>query len=273
MTSLKQLNRQIFDLAPARWAGTYIYNWRRRHQPPAQSTTTKFFRNLQQLAALEGPLSSLTQDGSLSVLVAGCSYGCEAFSLGGFLALRFPRLDWRIDAVDISREALKVAEAARYTPGHGLGLAEDDLAKEIEARLFDRSSDTWTVVPDIRQRVSFAYGDVLSAEFQKFKNYDLVLGQNFMIHMKDAPSEVALAALVAATRSGGALFLGGMDLDTKTRLVTGHNLMPIDWHVAAIHDADDMRRTAWPWYYWSLEPIGRRHRDYLARYSTIFRKP
>ena len=103
--SFKQLNRRIFDLAPARWAGTHIYDWRRRHQPPTQSTTTKFFRNLQQLAALEGPLSSLTQAASLSVLVAGCSYGCEAYSLGGFLSLRFPRLNWRIDAVDISPEA------------------------------------------------------------------------------------------------------------------------------------------------------------------------
>lgn len=273
MTSIKQLNRRIFDLAPARWAGSYIYDWRRRQQPPTQSTTTKFFRNLQQLAALEGPLSALTQAKSLSVLVAGCSYGCEAYSLGGFLASHFPELDWHIDAVDISREALKVAEAARYTPEHGLGLVDDDQAMQIEARLFDRSGDTWTVVPNIRQRVSFAYGDVLSEEFQHFRNYDLVLGQNFMIHMNEVSSEVALGSLVAATRSGGALFLGGMDLDTKVGLVARHNLVPVDWNIAEIHDADEMRRSAWPWYYWSLEPIRRRRGDFLARYSTIFLKP
>jgi hypothetical protein len=34
-----------------------------------------------------------------------------------------------------------------------------------------------------------------------------------------------------------------------------------------------MRRSAWPWYYWSLEPISPRERNYLARYSTIFLKP
>jgi hypothetical protein len=273
MTTLKNLNRQIFDLAPARWAGAYIYDWRRRHQPPTQSTTTKFFRNLQQLAALEGPLSALTQSGNLSVLVAGCSYGCEAYSLGGFLTLRFPQLDWRIDAVDISREALKVAEAARYTSEHGLGLDGNELAQQIEARLFERAGDTWTIVPDVRQRVSFAHGDVLSAEFARFRNYDLVLGQNFMIHMTEASSEVALASLVAATRSGGALFVGGMDLDTKARLVARHRLAPVEWNITEIHDADEMRRSAWPWYYWSLEPIGRSRRDFLARYSTIFLRP
>ncbi len=273
MTSLNQLNRRLFDLAPARWAGRYLYEWRRQHQPPTQSTTTKFFRNLHQLAALEGPLASLTKAGNLSVLVAGCSYGCEAYSLGGLLALRFPLLNWRIDAVDISREALGIAEAARYTSDYGLGSADGDVAKQLEARLFDRSGDEWTVVPDIRERVSFAYGDVLSAEFRQFKNYDLVLGQNFLIHMDDASAETALASLVAATRSGGVLFLGGMNLETKARLLASHKLAPLDWNIAAIHDADEMRRSSWPWYYWSLEPISPRHRDYLARYSTIFIKP
>ena len=191
MTSINQLNRRLFDLAPARWVGRYIYNWRRRHQPPTQSTTTKFFRNLQQLAALEGPLSNLTKTGNLSVLVAGCSYGCEAYSLAGLLALRFPHLNWRIVGVDISRDALGIANAARYTSGYGLGSARDDLAKRLEARIFNRSGDEWMVVTDIRERVSFAYGDVLSAEFRQFKNYDLVLGQNFMIHMNKASAETA----------------------------------------------------------------------------------
>ena len=82
MTSINELNRRLFNLAPARWVGKYIYNWQRRHQLRTQSTSTKFFRNLQQLAALEGPLANLTKTGNLSVLVAGCSYGCEAYSLG-----------------------------------------------------------------------------------------------------------------------------------------------------------------------------------------------
>jgi len=273
MTSIAQMNRRLFDLTPARWVGRYIYNWRRQHQSPSQSTTTKFFRNLEQLAALEGPLSSLTKTGNLSVLVAGCSYGCEAYSLAGLLALRFPQLDWRIVGGDIARDAIAIAKAARYTAEYGLGSARDDLAKRLEERMFTRSGDDWMVVTDIRERVSFAYGDVLSAEFRQFKNYDLVLGQNFMIHMNKASAETALAALTAAARPGGALFLGGMDLETKTSLLAPHKLLPLDWNIARIHEAEDMRRSAWPWEYWSLEPISPRRRDYLTRYSTIFLKP
>jgi SAM-dependent methyltransferase len=273
MMQINKLNQRLFSFAPARWAGSYIYNWRRQRQSPSQSTTTKFFRNLEQLAALEGPLSALTKAGNLSALVAGCSYGCEAYSLAGFLALRFPDLNWRIVGVDISRDALVIANAARYTSEYGLGSARGDLAGQLEARIFNRSGNEWVVVPDIRERVTFAYGDVRSAEFRQFKDYDLVLGQNFMIHMNKASAETALAALAAAARRGGALFLGGMDLETKTSLLAPHKLVPLDWNIVGIHEADDMRRAAWPWEYWSLEPISPRRHDYLTRYSTIFLKP
>ncbi len=273
MSSIKQLNRRLFDLPPARRIGGYIYNWRRRQQQPTQSTTTIFFRNLQQLAALTDPLASLTRAERLSVLVAGCSSGCEAYSLAGLLALSFPHLDWRIVGVDISRETLGVAECGCYTRDYGLGLAKNGLARQIEDRIFTRAGHDWKIVSDIRERVSFAYGDVLSAEFQEFKEFDLVLGQNFMIHMDLVSARIALGSLVASTRSGGALFLGGMDLDTKADLLAAHQLTPLNWNIVDIHDADEMRRSAWPWYYWSLEPISRRRRDYLVRYSTIFLKP
>ncbi len=273
MPAINKLNRRLFSLAPARWVGSYIYNWQRRRQLRTQSTTTKFFRNLQQLTALEGPLSELTTTGNLSILVAGCSYGCEAYTLGGLLALRFPHLNWRINAVDISCEALEVAGAARYTSEYGIGSDGSDLAQRIEARLLNRSGDAWTIVTDIRERVSFAYADVLSPQFHQFKNYDLVLGQNFMIHMNEASAEIALASLVAAARSGGVLFLGGMDLEMKTSLLTAHKLVPLDWNIIRIHEEDDMRRSTWPWNYWSLEPIRSHDRNYLTRYSTIFLKP
>jgi chemotaxis methyl-accepting protein methylase len=270
---INELNHWLFNFVPSRWIGRYIYDWQRRHQLRTQSTSTKFFRNLQQLVALEGPLANLTKPGNLSALVVGCSYGCEAYSLGGLLALRLPHLNWQITAVDISHEALKIADAARYTSQHGLGSPRDNLEKQLEARLFKRSGDEWTVVADIRERVSFAYSDVLSAEFRQFKNYDLVLGQNFMIHMDDASAKSALASLVAAARPGGALFLGGMDLETKTSLLAPHQLVPVDWNIVEIHEGDNVRRLAWPWNYWSLEPIHPHDRNYLTRYSTIFLKP
>jgi hypothetical protein len=45
-------------------------------------------------------------------------------------------LNRRIDAVEISREALGVAAAARSTSEHGLGYAGNEIAKQLETRLF-----------------------------------------------------------------------------------------------------------------------------------------
>jgi SAM-dependent methyltransferase len=253
--------------------GRWIYARQRRREIQAQSTATKFFRNLNQLAAFDGPLSAFTSAPQLRVLNVGCSVGCEAFSVAGHLALSNPRLDFQIDACDTSDEMLAVARSGAYSREHGLGAPTTWRERDLEARLFTRTGDRWLVVDDIRSRVRYHNADVLAPEFARYRGYDCVFGQNFMIHMNASEAERTFAALVAALRPGGALFAGGMDLDQRPALVASHGLVPLEWNLASIHDADDMRRSAWPWHYWSLEPIDTRAVPFLSRYSTIFLKP
>jgi SAM-dependent methyltransferase len=96
----------------------------------------------------KGPLSGLA-DGQapLRILVAGCSFGCEAYSLAGYLAVRFPQVDWTIDAFDISQAAIAVAQRAVYGPKHGLGDPLEREAKPYADRLFERCGDERTIVP------------------------------------------------------------------------------------------------------------------------------
>jgi SAM-dependent methyltransferase len=274
MSRMKLVNRLVFDLPPAQPLGRRIYAARRMRQATAQSTATKFFRNLDQLTAFEEPLRALTTQPTLRILVAGCSMGCEALTLGAYLAERFPALDWRIDASDISEGALNVARAGVYGPEHGLGVAaQSDLAQALERRLLAPDGGRWRVREEIGARVTFAFGDVLGADFPPRSDYDVVFGQNFMIHMSAADEAKAFAQLVAAARPSGALFVSGMDLDRRPGLVKAHGLTPVDWNLATIHDADWMRRAAWPWDYWSLEPINRSATPFFERYATIFLKP
>jgi chemotaxis protein methyltransferase CheR len=272
MSRMRWLNRTIFDLPPVRPIGRAIYASRRSLQTPAQSTATKFFRNLNQLKAFEAPLHALTSRSSLRVLIAGCSMGCEAFTLAAYLAERFPSLDWRIDASDISSEALQIARRGVYGPEHGLGVHSSDLASLLEGRLFNRVGDRWIVREEFGSRVVFAKGDVLDEQFRARTDYDVVFGQNFMIHMSADDEAKAFENLVAVTRPDGAVFVGGMDLDRRQTLVREHRLTPVDWNVVEIHDGDEMRRSAWPWHYWSLEPINTSENPFLERYATIFLK-
>ena len=272
MSRRNRINRLIFEFPPARLMGRWIYKARRGSQIQAQSTATKFFRNLNQIAAFEGPLRPLAEAGRMRVLVAGCSMGCEAFTLAGFLDQKFPALDVQIEANDICEAALAVARAAIYSREHGLGSGIGGLAGDLESAMFNREGESWRGVEDLRARVTFDHADVLSPEFTRFEGFDVVVGQNFMIHMDAEQEARSFANLVRATRPGGALFLGGMDLDRRPGLVERHQLRPLDWNVAAIHDDDEMRRSAWPWTYWSLEPINHGLPDFLARYATIFCK-
>lgn len=274
MSRFRKVNRLVFDLAPAQPIGRRIYSARRQRQTPAQSTATKFFRNLDQLTALEGPLRALTAQPSLRVLVAGCSMGCEAYTLGAYLAHAFTELDWRIEASDISEHALEVARTGVYGPEHGLGAPPVGLTAALLERLLIRESPTqWRVREDIAARIAFGVGDVLNPGFAGQEGFDVVFGQNFMIHMSAEDEAVAFANLVATTRPGGVLFLGGMDLDRRPGLVAKHGLLPVDWNLRVIHNADEMRRSAWPWDYWSLEPFNPSAPAFLQRYATIFQKP
>ena len=272
MSQRVKFNQRLFDMPLLQRVGRSIHARRLARQTRFQSTATRFFRNLKQFQVLEGPLSGLA-DGQepIRILVAGCSFGCEAYSLAGYLAVQFPQGDWTIDAFDISQAAIAVAQRAVYGPKHGLGDPLEREAKPYADRLFERCGDERTIVPDIRQRVFVSHGDLLADDFAADKSYDLVLAQNFLVHMNDEAASEAFSRIVAAVKPGGAIFVGGMDLDTKVGLIKHHELIPVDWEIEAIHDSDEMRRSTWPWGYWTLEPIDRSRPDFTARYSTIFR--
>ncbi len=272
MSRRNQMNRMIFDLAPMSALGRWIYVKRHRRQKPTQSTVTRFFRNLEQLSAFEGPLSDLAKRDRLRILVSGCSMGCEVFTIAGYLAKYHPKIQFEIHANDISVEALHVAETGVFGREHGLGDSEDSRIQELEASMLEPKGDRWLVVSELRERVRFSRADVLSPEFEKFRDFDVVFGQNFMIHMNLMDEAHAFARLAGAVKPGGALFVGGMHLDQRTALAKANGLHALDWNIAAIHNADIMRRGAWPWSYWSLEPIDHGAANFVCRYATIFIK-
>jgi SAM-dependent methyltransferase len=242
-----------------------------RHER-SQSLTTSLFRNVQQLSALEGPLSDLPAKSQMRVLVAGCSLGCEAYTLAGYLAARFPALNVLIEAFDIDPGAIKHARTGLYSPEFVNAAVFDSPFADVAKTLLDRSGDDWSIRPEIARRVSFDVGDALAERPQDNGRFDLVLAQNFMVHMDDTRAGQVMKAMSACVRPGGAMFLGGMTLDMRAGATSSVGLVPVDWNIKAIHDEDSVRRNAWPFAYWSLEPLDSKRSDWKARYSTIFRK-
>ncbi len=240
-------------------------------QERSQSLATSLFRNVLQLSALEGPLADIPAKGRLRVLVAGCSIGCEAYTLAGYLAARFPALDVLIEAFDIDPGAVGHARSGVYSSQYVNEAVFHGPFADVAKTLLDRSGGDWSIRPKIAQRIRFDVGDALAERHQDRARFDLVLAQNFMVHMDDARAVQALRAMSACVRPGGAMFLGGMTLDMRAGATSSVGLIPVDWNIKAIHDEDIVRRNAWPFAYWSLEPLDDSRSDWKPRYSTIFR--
>ncbi|MGH1420090.1 MAG: CheR family methyltransferase [Hyphomicrobiaceae bacterium] len=277
MSRLKAINYRLFRLAPLHPVGRKIYALKRRTQTPSQSTSTKFFRNLNQLQVFEGPLRDLTSRSPLRILVTGCSLGCEAFTIAGYLLQNFKGIEFEIDAIDIDKDAIAHAQTAMYTQEHGIEQCKDqrqaDTIAGLQKRMFENvDQTTYHIKPELRRHVHFTVNNVLSQDLKNHRQYDCVFGQNYMIHMNTANAQKAFRTLIDATRPGGVLFAGGIDLDLRTKLSAQYAIKPVSWNIEAIHDADWMRRAAWPWTYWSLEPINPKAENFAPRYATIFRK-
>lgn len=125
------INRKLFSLPVVRQVGRYIYREITTKQIRSQSLTTTFFRNLRQLNLLSGSLQHILNSGErTNVLVTGCSLGCEAYTVGGYFAWRFPNQRWHITATDIDEQAINFTRTASYKSSHGLGQSEDVDIKE-----------------------------------------------------------------------------------------------------------------------------------------------
>lgn len=258
-----------------RMLGRHIFKMQTKTQLRSQSLATTFFRNLRQLQLLTGPLGDIFSKATKTrVLVTGCSLGCEAYSLGGFLASRFPDQIWQITATDIDKRAIDSTRTAIYQTIHGLGKNNNPVVDELESIMFERRGSDWIIRDQIRKNYVIEEISTLDLDFShRFHNYDLVFAQNYLIHMNDEDAEHAFSALVTALRPGGALFIGGIDLDLKIRLCKKHQLRPVVKDIKAIHEEDDLRRPSWPWKYWALEPFDGGMPDTTYRYATVFTKP
>jgi chemotaxis protein methyltransferase CheR len=174
---------------------------------------TYFFRETQQFDALfEQALEDLkpgaATPGALRVLVAGCSSGEEAYSLGIVARQNFVRLagtDLSVDAFDIDGGRIAMARRAEYGGGSLRATSEEQLTRCF----LPAGEGRWTVKPLFRAGLRFARANILdAASFAAAAPYDVVFCRNVLIYFSEPALHRALANFAAVLRRGGILFLG-----------------------------------------------------------------
>jgi chemotaxis protein methyltransferase CheR len=175
---------------------------------------THFFREASHFEWLRSEvLETLVPDASrpprLRIWSAGCSNGCEPYSIAMVLASTFrclKSIDARILATDLAISELRTARRGHYTPKFLEGLPK----RKIEHYFIRRDSTdgpSFEVQPALRRLVRFGLLNLL-APWKLKGPFDAIFCRNVMIYF-DEPSRLRLEQkFIEILRPGGLLFLG-----------------------------------------------------------------
>jgi chemotaxis methyl-accepting protein methylase len=241
-----------------------------QHRMP-EALYTRFNRNRPHIDLICSLADRKPQEAALKIAVIGCSKGPEVYSLVGSIRSRRPDLNLIAVGVDISTAAIEAARRAVYLISdkeiEGLSAEEFDL-------LFFKEGNRVTPKDWIRRDISFIVGDAKDPEMaNQIGVQDIVLADNFLVHLNESDAVACLANIVSFVALGGYLSLWGIDLGLKTRFVKSRGLIPVSKNIEEVYRADEAAQKAWPWEYWGVEPFDRNKTDWMVRYATVFQIP
>lgn len=141
---------------------------------------------------------------TLRIWSAGCSTGEEPYSIAITLLDTLSLADaWNIEilATDVSRQALKVAEAATYSQQRTLSVSEGQFANH-----FTKLQDGYQVKPRVRKMVTFAQMNLADAVYMG--RMDLIFCMNVLIYFSGEKRNALIQRFYDTLEPGGYLLLG-----------------------------------------------------------------
>jgi hypothetical protein len=232
---------------------------------------TRFFRNFPQLQVLRNLVLDMDHYAGLKLAVLGCSTGGEVYS--ALWMIRTARPDLKVSGIgiDISETNIQQAILGIYP----LGSREVEGITEITyPGLFTRQGDTLRVEDWLRGGVIWQVCDVCSRNLRDGLGLqDFVLANNLLCHMSDPRAEDCLRNIAKLLALNGYLFVWGIDLNVRTRIIRGLGFTPVAAKLEEIYAADQRATEVWPLKYWGIEPMDKGRSDWKMRYATIFKAP
>jgi two-component system CheB/CheR fusion protein len=234
-TVTRRLQRRLYATGAGTYPGymQFLDTHPEEYHRLADDLTIKvssFFRSpytFQQVARLVLPELVKRNRGQLSIWSAACARGEEPYSiailLSDFLGNRRRDFDISIYATDISRQALRDAQAGIYKN-------IDGLADTILGNYFTRCGYGYAVSDDIRQMVKFSCFNLVSTTTPPLVNTDCIFCCNVLIYLQKQLQERVLGMLCDSLATPGYLVLGEVEtppdsirgrldcLDTKAKI-------------------------------------------------------
>jgi chemotaxis protein methyltransferase CheR len=168
---------------------------------------TEFFRDPSAFEQLEALIRSrlMARGRSLNVWCAGCSSGCEAFSVAIILDRVCPDRRWRILSTDVDEVALgRARDGGPYRSAEVRHVPQDVLEKH-----FTCAGRSYWVGGSLRQCVDFRRHDLLSDPFAS--GFDLIVCRNVTIYFTEQARNRLNQRLCQSLTMGGILFIGATE--------------------------------------------------------------
>ncbi len=260
--------------------GSHVHNLIQL-QERRQATGTFFFRNRPELELLVRLLDQFPPGSTIDMAVVGCSKGAEVYSFSYVIRTKRPDLNVRICALDISRDVLEIGEAGTY-PLDGLEPSQDVGFRSLFERmspvemeeLFEQDGENVRIRPQFRDGITWRLGDAGDSGLARDLGLqDVVVANRFLCHMDPSDAEPCLRNLAQLVKSGGYLFVSGVDLAVRSKVASESRWSPVIDLIEEIHEGDPSLRRDWPLNYWGLEPMDRTREDWKVRYASVFRLP
>ncbi len=200
---------------------------------------SEYFRNSLTFAVLEQILlpdlvmqRKRNKHNELRFWSAACAGGQEAYSLAILLEeIRLGKAEdfsYRIFATDQSEIQVNTAKTAHF-PSYSL----NNMNLRRVQRWFVSKRDTYTVIPELQEKVMFSVFDLFDPEFNFpaesiFGDFDLVFCANLLFYYKNEYRDIILKKVSASIRKGGYLVAGEAERD----IILKHDFSEIFPHSA-----------------------------------------
>lgn len=169
---------------------------------------SEFFRQADRFQELQAKwLPALIKERrQLKIWSAGCSIGCEPYTLAMILNELDPRGNHSILATDVDMPIL-----SRAREGNGYLLSEvRAVPPALLKKYFISEGETFRVTDEIRRKVNFRRHDLLSDPYPT--DLDMILCRNVVIYFTDEAKQHIYKGFSKALRPSGLLFIGGSEM-------------------------------------------------------------
>lgn len=169
---------------------------------------TEFFRNPEFFNSLSELLKKEIEvnlnNKKMKIWSAGCSLGCEAYSLSMLLNEMSQKINYNILATDIDLRIIAKAKEGKYG-----NIEIKSMDKKYLDKYFSKEDDKYIIDEKIKSKVTFKRQDLILDKYDN--DFDLIVCRNVLIYFKDEVKNEIILKFVNSLRKGGLLFVGATE--------------------------------------------------------------